>query len=798
MRRLLAALAALVGIVLTVVVLAGTGFLAWMHAEVPEDSGSLPLAGLSKPAEVRLDVHGIPHIFAATEADGYRALGYMHARDRLFQMELTRRIGAGRLSELTGTMLGDWALRFDKLMRTLGLYRTAEASLAKLPADVRAALDAYAAGVNSYLRNRTSALPLEFQLLMHEPEPWRPADSLVWGKLMALQLSGNFRQEMANARLQKALSPEQLRDLFPERQNPSRPTLAAALDGMDFADALARVMALPTLGPDTASNEWVLGPSRTTTGAPILANDPHLGLEAPVLWYLARIVTPERALVGATAPGVPFHILGHNGRVAWGFTTTHSDTQDLFVEKLVPGDPGRYLTPEGPRLFDSRDEIIKVRGGSPVALTVRQTRHGPVMAELEPDALPAGHVLALAFPALSEDDTGAEALYRLNGARNATEVRAALRLHRSPQQNVVYADGTGTIGFASPGVVPVRRKGDGTVPVPGWTDEYAWTGVLPFDVLPQSENPPAGKFVNANNAVVGPTYPYLLTAEWPDGARAERIDQVLGDRRLSVADNLALQMDVVSLPARAVLPLLLQVRVSDGRVAEAIGQLRDWDGTMRRDRPEPLIYSWWMRELTRALFADELGSLFELYWDLRPQAVRRALTTAPHWCDDVTTSDTKETCADVLERSLTTALAAMEARHGPQLVTWQWGAEHRATLNHRLLGAVPLVRDLFDVSLPTDGDFHTVNRGAGSVADPVAPFAHRHGAGFRAVYDLSNLADSRFVIATGQSGNPLSRHWGDFAQRWRDGATVTLSGGPDELTRAGASRLLFTTIGARP
>ncbi|WP_245986023.1 penicillin acylase family protein [Azospirillum thermophilum] len=769
-RRLFALLSALL-LILLLAVLGVGGFLLWLWLDQPATSGAAAGAGMEKPVEVLRDARGIPHIFAAGERDAYRALGYVHAQDRLWQMEMTRRAGAGRLAELVGTRLGDWALRLDRSMRTLGLHRAAEQMEATLSPEAKAAFTAYAEGVNAYLKTRREPLPIEFQLLHHEPEPWRVADSLVWAKLMALQLSGNYREEGVRARLLQTLSPQQVEDLFPADPPGSPVTLAAAFTGEELTRALAL---LPELGFDTASNEWVLDGSRTTTGKPILANDPHLGLEAPILWYLARIVTPGFTVAGATVPGVPLHILGHNGRVAWGFTTTHSDTQDLFIEKIDPADPTRYLVPGGSRPFASRTEAIRIAGAAEERLTVRETRHGPVVSTLLDGAggAPPDHVMALAFPGLAGDDSSAEALYRLNHAADAAAVREALRLHVAPQQNVVYADTAGTVGFLAPARVPIRRSGDGRVPVPGWTGEHDWTGFIPFDELPQAVNPPSGQFVNANNAVVGPGYRHHLAADWPDPSRARRIVEMLGTGSHSVEQVAAQQMDAVSLPARELLPALLELASTDGRAGEALALLKGWDGRMDRNRPEPLIFESWQRELVRVIFADELGEAFPSYWDLRPAAVLRALrppagTGGRGWCDDVTTP-TRESCKDMVDGALAVALSRIQARQGPDMRSWRWGTEHRAALNHRLLGAIPLVKDLLDLSIETDGGFFTVNRGTTRIRDSAAPFAHVHGAGYRAVYDLADLDNSRFVIATGQSGNPFSRHWGTW---FRPGGT---------------------------
>uniref|UniRef100_UPI0031DF88A7 penicillin acylase family protein n=1 Tax=Inquilinus sp. TaxID=1932117 RepID=UPI0031DF88A7 len=413
MRWLRRGAIALACLLLLLVVLAGGG-LWWLRTGVPAESGTVQLDGLSGPVRIYRDQHGIPTIFAQNDGDAYFALGWLHAQDRLWQMELQRRIGAGRLSEL----IGAGGLRFDKLMRILGFYRLAEADVAAQSPEMRAALDRYAAGVNAWIDGHAGALPPEFTLLWTRPEPWRPADTLVWSKLMALQLSANYRDEILRAQVIARLGPDRAGTLFPDLGTLTPSTLAALDQAAPMLTRLAAALP-PPLGPRTASNEWVVGPGRTDTGAPILANDPHLGLGAPILWYLARIETPTLSVAGATVPGVPLTILGQNRRIAWGFTTTGADVQDLFLETVDPADPNRYRTPDGSAAFETRTETIKVSGGAPVTLTIRGTRHGPVLSDLDPGMAKLagdGKVAALAFTALAPGDTSADALYRLNRA----------------------------------------------------------------------------------------------------------------------------------------------------------------------------------------------------------------------------------------------------------------------------------------------------------------------------------------------------------------------------------------------
>ncbi|MEO3435218.1 penicillin acylase family protein [Inquilinus sp. CAU 1745] len=764
---------ALAGILLILTAGLALGYF-WLRAGLPDYEGERTLAGLGAPATVVRDAAAIPHIRAESAADAYFALGYVHASDRLWQMDLQRRIGAGRLSELA--FIGESGLRLDRLMRTLGLYRDAAASFERLPAEVRAALEAYSAGVNAWLQSRSGPLPPEFVALRYEPEPWTPADSLVWGRLIALQLSGNFRTELLRAALAEILDPALMEDLFPPGIGYPPATLAAG-------EARALRAALPPpLGPDTASNEWVLSGEHTGTGLPILANDPHLALDAPILWYLASIRTPELTVTGATVPGVPFTLLGHNGTVAWGFTTTGSDVQDVFIERIDPADPGRYLTPEGSEPFLVREEIIGVHGREePVRLTVRATRHGPVLSDIDPEAADrAGedHVLALAWTALTDEDLNVEAVYRLNRARDWEDFRAAMRLWRAPQQNVVYADTAGNIGFFTPGDVPIRLDGDGRSPIPGWTGAFDWKGLIPFEELPQAYNPPAGWFVNANNAVVGPDYPYLLAWEFEEPYRARRIEAMLEEiSPLTVAGSQEMQLDTVSLAAAELLPLMLTIRAPDAHAAEALAALRRWDHRMNRELAAPLIFQAWLLELGRSLYADELGDGFDDYGGLEPVVLRRMLTERRIWCDDVETQSVEE-CGDALTTSLLAALDRLEAKYGSDPSEWRWGEAHRAPLDHPIFSRIPIIDRLFDLGIQTDGGEFTVNRGGMDVGDAATPFAHVHGAGFRAVYDLADLTESQFMIATGQSGHPLSDFYGNLTVRWRDGDYLTIGETP--------------------
>ncbi len=689
-----------------IAIMAAGAVLLWLSSSLPQLDGELRLAGIEGPVQLLRDRYGVPTIRADNRTDAAFGLGYAHAQDRFAQMELMRRGGSGRMSELVGSV----ALGLDRYTRGLGVLRQAESQAAALPPDLRRTAEAYAAGVNAWLGARAGALPWEVALLFYEPEPWRVADSMIWGRMMAFRLIGNWQAEALRARMAERLTQEQIEDLWP---------LSAVDDPVT----------LPGLGGGGASNVWAVSEPAA------LANDPHLGFTIPNIWYLARIETPEGTLAGATAPGVPLMVLGHNGSIAWGLTTPHTDTADVVTH---------------PEVVAVRRETLAVRWGENVELELRRTRHGVVVSDFS-DALPDGW--AVESPAFRDDDRTAEALSRLNEAQDWPDFVAALRDFHSPQQNIVYADRTGRIGIVTPGRVPNRRDGFDV------SAETGWSHLIPFDWLPRRADPPSGRIVNANNRLVDESYPYYLGREWEAPYRALRIETLL-DTGVAHA---AIQNDTVSLSARELLPYLLSA-VPDAR-------LQAWDGDMSRNRPEPLIYMAWVREAMRAVFADELGPLFEAWWAYRPLVLRRALLDRPAWCDDTGTK-AEETCKDRLALAHRRAVAFLQERYGAE--TPPWGEVHRARFAHPVAGRIPLLRDLLDREIATGGGPTTVNRGSARFSDERHPFRHGHGAGYRAIYNLDDLDKSRFIQAVGQSGNPFSPHYDDLMELWRDGAYITL------------------------
>jgi penicillin G amidase len=753
---------ALGGAMLLIVIAGGSGTL-WLYSSLPVRSGTLMLPGLEHPVRVARDRYGIPTITAASEHDADFALGFLHAQDRLFSMDMMRHYGAGRLSEIFGAR----TLGIDRALRTFGLYRAAEAQYANLSAPVRAALDAYAAGVNAFLATRKGALPPEYYLLDFKPEPWRPADSLVWLKLMDLELTGNFRRALARARLLKQLSPAELRVLYPSYPKDGPVALDSARAAL-LRLPLEKLMAAlpPGTGPQAESNDWVVSGAHTKSGKPLLADDPHLDFAAPGVWYLARIRVPGLDLAGATSPGNPFVIIGHNDDIAWGFTTTGGDVEDLFIERPVANDPARYETPDGPALFVTRTERILVRDGTPETITVRATRHGPVISDLAGYRL-GDDLLALETTWLSPDDRTPQALWELNRAHDWASFRDALKNVVAPQQNIVYADRAGNIGFMAPARLPIRKSGHAWLPVPGWNGDYDWTGWVPFDGLPSAFNPPSGRIFTANDKIVPDDYPYFITRDWELPYRAERIGALLDAHATQSPDaSAAIQADDVSLPARILLPFLLQAKPQDPEAQALLAKLRQWHGRMDRDRAEPLIFAAWERELMRVLFEPKLGPFFGNYWLPHPDVVQSILTQHQDWCPN---SDCNAAIALAFDR----ALDDLRNRYGKDSAQWRWGMAHEANFRSAFWSNVPLAKRWFDLAVGADGDNDTVDAGGMYFGDAEDPFLDVHGPGLRMIVDFAAPEAARFVIAPGESGNPLSPHWGDLVRTWQSHAYVT-------------------------
>ncbi len=800
-------------VVLVVSVVAVTGAMSYLRRSLPIVDGTVQVSGLSAPVDIVRDADAIPHIFATRRADGLFGLGYVHAQDRLWQMEFQRRIGFGRLSEI----LGPAALPQDRFLRTVGFGRAARSAWSALPPDTRNDLSAYVAGINAFLAgHHGSALPPEFTLLRFAPEPWTGADVIVWQKMMAWDLSGNYSFELLRRDLLARVGADGLAALmppYPERglsiigadawsTSPAGPatrrttaawprpqtdaatgSLSAAFTGAlgsgprtvaDFLLAGSRTEAL-------GSNNWVVDGAMTASGMPLLANDPHLSARAPSIWYLAHIAAGEYDAIGATLPGAPGVVLGRNRRIAWGATNVGADVEDLYRERL--DGTGRFAR------FGNRwepltivPETIGVKGQAPVRIEVRVSRHGPLVSDAinavnaaSPSpvrrALPAVEPLALRWTALDATDTTIAALLRLGDARNWGDFTAALRDFVVPSQNFVYADVDGHIGYLAPGRIPIRAAGDGSLPAPGWTGESEWIGWVPFDDLPRAYDPPEHRIVTANDRPAPPAYPYLLGLEWAEPYRAERITDLVRKPKLTPDDFAAAQRDTMSLHAKAVLPLLLAIAVpQDADDREAVRLLRRWGYDARGDSAAAALFEAWFLHLAPALAGDELGPLVLDAYQGRYSYVTRFIVhllqahpSGRNWCDDVRTPQ-PETCAEEVGNALHAAVGDVRRRLGGGPPGWRWDALHPVVFPHQGLDSLRWLRPLVSRRAAGSGDWSTVDVGAVAADQPYEQHAI---ASYREIIDLSRRDDSRYLDALGESGHPLSPHYDDFLSDWR-------------------------------
>lgn len=773
----------LTGAVVLLVVLGGGGFVLWHLRSVPTIDGALPLAALDAPVSVTRDAQGVPTITAANEIDAYRALGFVHAQDRLWQMEMMRRLGSGRMAEIAGST----ALDADIAMRTLGFERLAKESYQALPYEVQQVLVAYAEGVNTFLEQTKGRLPFEFTLLWVAPEPWQPHHSLLWQRTMAFVLGNDWTDELTRLALSERLSTAQIDTLWPQVPEGSPVTISSKQANAAPLSKLAKAVlqGLPAvLEPQSASNAWILDGTRTASGMPILVNDPHLGFGAPILWYLTRLRTPSLSLDGATVPGVPFHIIGHNGALAWGFTTTHGDTMDVIVEPLGPQE-GTYVGLLGPTPFVTHTETIKVRFGDDVVVQTRATQNGPVISDLagrfgldEQIRIPASSVLTLKTTALDSYDRTAASVYALNRARSVEAGDRALEDWRAPMQNAFLADDQGHIGVVIIGAIPQRLAGEGAWPI--HTDKHPepWSGTLYYADNPRAMDPTGGLITNGNNRMVDETYPHLIARTWKPPYRATRIESMLRPLTSATLDDMVPPlMDVTSDLVKRVKPIMLaQVQADRLALPEGVlAGLQSWDGAMLKTRWEPLLFAAWLETTRRGVFGDEMDAAFDRWRAPLGPAIEAALTNHQAWCDNTATT-TAETCAIVMTQALTDAYAAVAQAYGPAVEAWRWGDAHRARFGHMPLGFVPGLGDLVSHGIPTSGGRETVNRGAYRASEDLATYRHGMGAGLRIAFDLADLSASRVSIATGQSGNPWSRWYGDLLEGWERGQLFRLDG----------------------
>jgi penicillin amidase len=860
--RIVKRLVALILVVVVVAVIVTVGGVAYITARaLPTTSGTIGVAGLDGEVQVHRDANGIAHIQATTTHDLFLAQGYVHAQERMWQMEVWRHISAGRLAELFG---GEDQLETDRFIRTLGWRQAAERDLAAIGPEGLAVLEAYVEGVNAWLDAERGDLGLAWLVIGAEPEPWTVLDTLTWGKVQAWNLGGNMDTELfrylADARLG---DPARTDELFPPYRDgapiitpgddadegtfadapvagpPSARAPVAALEdaeaqawrdvaglserllamaGLDLADGLASDHGI-------GSNNVVVARERSLSGGALLANDPHLGISMPSIWFINGLhcTTVSDAcpydVAGVSFPGVPGVVLGHNARIAWGATNADPDVQDLVVETPDPADPARYIGPDGSSLpYTVRTERILVKGGEPVDLVVRETIHGPILNDVD-ERLAGAPLMALRWsgthPASGPDRTY-EAILGLNTAASFDEFRAALSLYGAPSQNFVYADVDGHIGYQLPGFVPIRADPNdrGLRPVRGDDGTGEWVGRIAYEDMPTQLDPLVGWIVSANNELVDASYGEFLAAEADPGYRAERIIELIdgySQDGLTVDELSIIQNDTAPLRGRDIVPLLedMAPATDAGRsIAELIGA---WDGICDTASTGCAAYSVWEYHVLRKLFDDELGPLARDYvgspfsW-----VVLSAALTDPGsaWWDDVTTPAVTETAADRIVAAMDAAGADLAAAYGDPL-EWTWGRLHKASFAEGTIGTSGIGPLEWYANGPTlavpgtagavNNAYYRLSRGYPDPTDetveplPVTElFTVTNLPSYRLVIDMADPGGGRLIITTGQSGNPFDQHYTDMIEPWATGQTVPLPFTPEGIAAATVATLTLT------
>ncbi|MCP6759332.1 MAG: penicillin acylase family protein [Fischerella sp. CENA71] len=801
----------LISISILVVILVMSSAIAYtIHHSWPQESGEIRLPGLQSQVEVRRDRSGIPHIYAQNTHDLFMAQGYIHAQDRFWQMDFWRHIGSGRLAE----MFGQSQLNVDKFLRTLGWARVAQTEIQQMDAQTKNILQAYAAGINTYLGNhQDSSLSLEYAVLKllnpkYKPEPWQLLHTLTWGKVMSYDLGDNLDTEIERSVLLKTLTSQQVDQLIPPypvdhpvivgdagnnkdtRTRGSRDTesnvnrFSASPRLMFSASSFSSPLALGK-GDGIGSNNWVISGKRTATGKPILANDPHLGVQMPSIWYevglhcLPKTAACPYDVTGFSFPSMAGVIIGHNDRISWGVTNLEADVMDLFIEKINPNNPNQYEVNGKWVDMELLTENIQVASSKSVTQTVRYTRHGPIISDTFAPLknfrqtaginLPANYALALRWTAL-EPSTLASAIVKINLSQNWQEFRAGVRDFDVPAQNFVYADIDGNIGYQMPGKIPVRKTGDGRYPVLGWTDDFEWQEYIPFEKLPSIFNPESGYIVTANNAAVGEDYPYLISSEWDYGFRAQRIVEMIAAKKngITVADVQKMQADNKNLIAENIVPILLQIPISDHRLEKARRLLVDWDFQQHQDSNAGAIFAAFWKHLLADTFSDQLPQAYLSTGSSRGFEIIRQLVKQPNnnWWDNQKTSPV-ENRDQIFQQAFAKAVDELEQTLGKDASRWRWGNLHTVTFRNQTLGksGIAPVEALFNRGpFPSSGGSSIVNATGWNATEDYTVVSLPS---MRMIVDLANWDNSVAIQTTGQSGHAFHRHYDDMIQPWR-------------------------------
>ncbi len=789
MKRFLKQLFISILLLLLLILLAGGIWVRWRtRASFPVLDGAIPVPGLAAQVEVLRDARGVPHIRARSMEDALFAQGYVTAQDRLWQMDLSRRYAEGELSEI----LGDTTLRQDIDSRTLGFPKLAETSLNELPPEDRLWLDSYVRGVNAFIESHRNRLPLEFLVLRYQPKPWRAVDSVAVTLNLAKELSETWEVDLMRERIAARLGKELSADVFPDHSPLDVPVADVPLDAPapapktaskhevgdsqnDFAEDLPAPFSGE--GAGIGSNNWVVSGTHTQSGKPLLANDPHLGFSIPSVWYMIHLKAPGLNVSGISLPGLPFVIIGHNDHIAWGMTNTGPDVQDLYAESFNFRNPRKYLHNGQWVDAEVRNETIRVRGQDDYHLTVKVTRHGPVVShDGDRDlalqwTLLTPHAVRIPFP-------------RINMARNWQDFTAALRDLSVPMLNCVYADDEGNIGFYAAGLVPIRKQGNGSVPVPGSTDDYDWTGYIPFEDLPHSFNPKDGIIATANGRIVPDNYPYFVSGRWEAPYRTARIFQLLrGGQQFTPQDLLRIQTDITSIEdlwlARQVAAAAEKRPPSSADAQYAVSVVKAWDGVARADSAATLVLEVTRRALLIRILKPRLGDdLMGYRWPMSTTFLQNVLEqNLTRWLPPGD-ADFSETLMKSLEEGVAQIPALVRStNHG----AWKWGDTIPLIILHPLSSGLPFARRWLDI-----GPYPQAGMGT-----TVKQTSQRIGPSMRMVVDFSNMDGSLQNIVVGESGQPFSPYYRDQFSAWYAGQSYPMLFSDEAVEKGAVHKLML-------
>jgi len=761
----------IIGVLLGLIVVIFVSVYAYLRSTLPDYDGEITVPGITRPVEIIRDSYGMPHIYAQTDQDACFALGYSMAQDRLFHMDLMRRAARGKLAEVLGKDL----VSVDRFFRTITAGKSFEDIADAYSPETRSASQAYSDGVNYFIDHHKGPLPIEFTILGYAPEPWQPSDGVAVHYVMAVDLNMAFGVEMLHAAVIEKVGENVAHELFPDYAEGYPTIIPQGLAVLEFLKTLNLARAVRGSEGGGASNSWVVDGNKSVTGKPILANDPHLGLGAPGIWYEAHLVSPSMNVSGAVLPGMPFIIIGANEHVAWGFTNVMADDTDFYIEKINPANPDQYEFMGRWEDMQIKEEVIRVKGGDDVIFKVRKTRHGPIVDEINHYEEPKDTAIAMRWTAY--ETLQASPFIELNSAKSIDDIEKAAALFKCPGQNWVYADDQGNIGYWAAVAIPIRDGFSGTLPVPGWDGKHEWKGYVPFGQQPHLRNPARGWIATANNKHLGDDYPYAISHYYAMPDRFVRIKEMITAREKFDTQSFAeMQTDFFVVLAREWVPMMRASLALSGKAfseneKKAMAFLKNWNFVAGSEDVAPTIFHATINAMVKNTFKKRLGEdLYGQYiknYYMVFNAMRNLIAAGEgQWFDDPDTAE-KEGINDIINKSFGEAVVYLNEKMGSNVEDWKWGKLHTLTLYHPFGKSSALMGYFMNIGPhPMGGSLATVNPQPYKLT---LPWEGYHGASLRYIIDFADRKNSRRVIPAGISGNFMSPHYDDQAELWRTG-----------------------------